>query len=809
MQVKKRLQINVAFSIITAFVVVLMLFLTLSRVHRAVEQSEIVSEILSSAFERSTFKSDYLQRSNERARVQWFAKSEQIGRLLKSASDKFKDPEDKKNIDEMIEDHESTVKLFSDIVENRERTKSGSASAELSQEIENRLVTQLNMRLYDKVLRTRRLREAAEQHLFAALRMAGWSIFFVIAAVAAAATINSWAVGRTIINRIRLLRDGASIIGQGNLDHRIEIKDDDEFAELSKAFNAMTAKLQESYVNLENEIAERKRAEARLTDDVAAMIRLQEISTRFVQRDDPHSLLQAIVDAAIGIAGADMGNLQMYDSATQSLNIVAQHGFERPFLDFFNAVRGDHAGCGTAMKRGSRVIVEDVTQSPIFSDPAMLDVMQTAGVRAVQSTPLVSRTGRFLGMISTHWRAQHRPDEAVLYKIDMLARQAADLIEHSQAEQALRESEAMLARAEKIANAGSWEWDIGRGKLIWSEQTYRIFGVEAGKFIPSYDSFLAHIHHEDRQRVERALDDAVSGTTPYDLEYRIVTLDSSKRWVHARGEVFNENARPIRMIGSVVDITERKRAEEEINELNKELALNVDELKVANKEMEAFIYSIAHDLRAPLRSITGFSDFLLQQYSDKLDDKGKKYLNWVADGGAKMNQIIEDLLHLSRISRHEVHSQDVDMSKTARSIIAELRGNQPDRRVSIDIKEGITACADPGLIEVALSNLLRNAWKFTSKTDNARIEFGTFEREGKSVYYVKDNGAGFDQKFAERLFLPFQRLHSEQEFEGIGIGLATVERVVRRHGGKIWAEGKTNEGAAFFFNLPEERKCRL
>ena len=161
----------------------------------------------------------------------------------------------------MIEDHEATVKLFSNIVRNRERVRSGLVSAELSDEIENRLVTQLNMRLYDKVLHTNRLRESAGAHLLSSLMLAGWSIFFVIAVVTAAATINSWTIGRTIINRIRLLQDGASIIGQGNLDHRIEIKGDDEFADLSKAFNAMTAELQASYRELKNEIAERKRAE--------------------------------------------------------------------------------------------------------------------------------------------------------------------------------------------------------------------------------------------------------------------------------------------------------------------------------------------------------------------------------------------------------------------------------------------------------------------------------------------------------------------------------------------------------------------
>jgi two-component system CheB/CheR fusion protein len=252
---------------------------------------------------------------------------------------------------------------------------------------------------------------------------------------------------------------------------------------------------------------------------------------------------------------------------------------------------------------------------------------------------------------------------------------------------------------------------------------------------------------------------------------------------------------------AIEDITDRRMAEENIKKLNKDLQHNLNELASANKELEAFSYSVSHDLRAPLRAIMGFSELLLKGYSNKLDDKGKKHLTWVANGAEKMNQIIDELLHLSRISRQDVRRQDVDLSEIAASLVAELRQARPDRGVTVDIKEGITAFADVQLIKVALSNLLGNAWKFTLKKENARIEFGTFEQEGKTVYCVKDNGAGFDQKFAPRLFMPFQRLHSEQEFEGTGIGLATVERAVRRHGGRIWAEGKTDEGAAFFFTL--------
>ncbi len=252
---------------------------------------------------------------------------------------------------------------------------------------------------------------------------------------------------------------------------------------------------------------------------------------------------------------------------------------------------------------------------------------------------------------------------------------------------------------------------------------------------------------------------------------------------------------------AIEDVTDRRMAEESIKKLNADLQHNLNELASANKELEAFSYSVSHDLRAPLRTIMGFSELLFKGYSDKLDDKGRKHLTWVANGAKKMNQTIDELLHLSRISRQDVKRQDVDLSEIAASIVAELSQAQPKRRVTVNIKEGVMASVDPQLVKIALSNLLGNAWKFTSKTEDARIDFGMFEKDGKDVYYVKDNGAGFRQEFAPRLFLPFQRLHSEHEFEGTGIGLATVERVVRRHGGTIWAEGKAGGGAAFFFTL--------
>ena len=309
------------------------------------------------------------------------------------------------------------------------------------------------------------------------------------------------------------------------------------------------------------------------------------------------------------------------------------------------------------------------------------------------------------------------------------------------------------------------------------------------------------IHPEDWPRVQERIKQAMV-TGEYSGDFRVIRPDATVRWLQARARVYQDrDGKPLRMIGVNMDITERKRAEEDIKKLNVKLKRNVAELADSNKELEAFIYSVAHDLRAPLRSISGFSEILFKRYADKVDDKGKKHFNSIIHSAEQMNKIIDDLLSLSRISRHEMHKEDVDISKILKSLAAKLQAEQPRQFSVVEIKDGMLGFADARLMQLALSNLLGNAWKFTSKTAQAKIECGSLNQEGKTVYYVKDNGAGFDQNFAERMFLPFHRLHTEQEFEGTGIGLAIVERVIRRHGGTIWAKGNINEGATFFFTL--------
>ena len=258
------------------------------------------------------------------------------------------------------------------------------------------------------------------------------------------------------------------------------------------------------------------------------------------------------------------------------------------------------------------------------------------------------------------------------------------------------------------------------------------------------------------------------------------------------------------------DITERRRVEEALRRLNDELEVRVAartaDLAASNKELEAFAYSVSHDLRAPLRAMDGFSQALLEDYADKLDAEGKGHLLRVRTASQHMGELIDGILGLSRTTRSEMRRTTVNLSDLARTIAQELQRSAPARRAEFVIAPRLTVNGDANLLRSLLENFLRNAWKFTSKHPHARIEVGALQHDGETVYFVRDDGAGFDMTYASKLFGAFQRLHVAADFEGTGVGLATVQRIVHRHGGRVWAEGEVERGATFYFTLSRESK---
>jgi PAS domain S-box-containing protein len=310
--------------------------------------------------------------------------------------------------------------------------------------------------------------------------------------------------------------------------------------------------------------------------------------------------------------------------------------------------------------------------------------------------------------------------------------------------------------------------------------------------------FLDFVHPDDRESTSREAGKLAEGSVTVQFENRYRCHDGSYRWLQWMAVPVLEDAQ---IYAIARDVTNSKAAEAEVLALNADLAHRSAELSALNRELEAFSYSVSHDLRAPLRSIDGFSQVLLEDYADKLDDEGKDSLQRVRAAATRMAALIDALLALSRVTRAELRAERVDLSALAQSIAADLRQGEPDRHAEFLIESGMVAEGDPRLLRAALENLLGNAWKFTRRTAAARIEFGSLRRADETVYRVRDNGVGFDMTYAGKLFGAFQRLHEERQFSGTGVGLATVQRIMHRHGGRVWAEGAVERGATFYFTL--------
>lgn len=373
-----------------------------------------------------------------------------------------------------------------------------------------------------------------------------------------------------------------------------------------------------------------------------------------------------------------------------------------------------------------------------------------------------------------------------------------DITPLKQVEAQLQKSDTHLKLAQRIGNLGSWEFNPSTGEIAWSEQVFRIFGRSPDLGTPDFDTIQSCFHPDDRDEHHRTLETAIATATPYELETRIYRPDQTLVYLQIKGQpICDSDGTLLQLIGTVLDITERKQAEAKI-------LTTATQLEAANRELEAFSYSVSHDLRAPLRGIDGFSKALVERYSDRLDEKGLHYLSRIRNGTQRMGELIDDLLILSRVTRADMQKITVNLSELVHVTTSELMGAIPERAVEWVIAPDITAFGDPRLLRIALENLLNNALKFTSNKTQTHIEFGVRveDNTAQPIYFVKDNGAGFDMAYGDRLFKPFQRLHSEREFPGTGIGLATIARIIQRHGGLVWAEGILDEGATFYFTLP-------
>lgn len=631
MKIRTRLKLNTLISVGTFIIMLVALAWSFFDSSRTYRDLTMIDELQKVAAERVMLRDDYLLHREERAKIQWQVKSETIRGLLDMADARFAHREDKALLKEARKAFEATFTSFTKFLDEHKRKEHAADKTLNFTDAEARLISQVFLKAYILSDNIAQLHETAQKKARAARERGVLIIVLFIVGGVVTVIFNTPFIGILLGRKIAALIAGVGIIGNGNLDFRIEATGDDELSGLSRTINEMTARLKQSYTSVENlqkEISERKKAE----EDIKRLSSHQ------------HVLISAIPDIIMEV---DINKIYTWAN--------------EPGIDFFGK---DVIGKAADFYFIREQNIYDVVQ-PIFNGNEDVIYLES-------------------------WQKRKDGQERLL----------------------------------------AW----------WC----------------------------------RVLKDAQGNVTG--------------------------------ALSSARDVTEHKLAEEEIKRLTEELERRVIErttqLEAVNKELETFSYSVSHDLRAPLRSIDGFSLALLEDYQKILDDKGRNYLERIRKATQHMGNLIDDMLKLSRVTQSEFNYQSVDLSKIVQSISDTFQKNNPNNNVKMTIQKGIVIQGDPHSMQIALTNLIDNAWKFTGKQKHPRIEFGATLKENEKIFFIRDNGVGFDMSYVGKLFGAFQRLHTIDEFAGTGIGLATVQRIIRRHGGKIWAEGEVGKGATFFFTIP-------
>jgi PAS domain S-box-containing protein len=549
---------------------------------------------------------------------------------------------------------------------------------------------------------------------------------------------------------------------------------------------------------LSTDITERKRAEKR----AAAF---SELGRRLSAAETPKQAGWIICETADALLGWDLCLLDLCSPQRTEAHALV-------YIDTVNGQRVEVPSATSkvgpyslrALEQGPQLILRPAPAEFAPQDIPVGDKSRPSA--SLMHVPLLAN-GQPIGVLSIQSYTPNAYTPEDLRLLQALAEHCGGALERIRAEAAARESDDRLHLALEAGKMGTWSYELGPHPLLTaSAELAEILGLNPAEFPRTDRGLLELVHADDRERVRRAMVQAVAKQGEYELQFRFLPRGRPVGWLLTRGRAYHDaQGKALRLTGVAVDITELEAAQEEVLRLNAELEERVyqrtAQMQSLNKELEAFSYSVSHDLRAPLRSIRGFSEVLLARYSSKLDARGQEFLQRSAEASQHMDNLIEDLLKLSRLGRAELRRQTVGLSALVESLAAELRQAEPQRQVQFLIAPAVLAQGDERLLRVVLDNLLRNAWKFTAKTPNACIEFG-MTHDPEPAFFIRDNGAGFDPAYAHKLFGVFQRLHSASEFPGTGIGLATVQRIINRHGGRVWASGAVDQGATFYFTLP-------
>jgi PAS domain S-box-containing protein len=551
----------------------------------------------------------------------------------------------------------------------------------------------------------------------------------------------------------------------------------------------------------------RRRAES----CVAAFLNL---GRRLSAARTPKEAARMILDTADRLCGWDACVLDLCSAdpavVTTVLCIDTIDGQRTEIVPDADSMKLSPLAC-RVLKDGAQLVLRP---SPAIFPPEIAPFGDKSRVSASLMYVPVRKDSIVIGLCSIQSYTPNAYTKKDLRTLQALADHCGGALERLRAEADLIESNERLRLALAAGQMGTWTREIdSEDRIIASPELDAILGLQPSGFGGTERALFEFIHPDDHDLIRQAFAEAIKSKTDYEVEFRFLPHGRPMGWMLGRGRAYyNAEGNPVRIAGVAIDITARKAAEQEVSRLNAELERRVrartTQLEALNRELEAFAYSVSHDLRAPLRSICGFSEVVLERHAGQLDALGKEYLQRACASGHHMERLIDDLLKLSRVGQCALRWQAVNLSALAESLAAELRKAEPGRAVEFVIAPHVQAEGDEPLLRVALNNLLHNAWKFTSRNPQARIEFG-FVGEPEPAFFVRDNGVGFDSAYADKLFGVFQRLHSKSEFPGTGIGLATVQRIINRHSGRVWATGAFNQGATFYFTLPGQGDYQL
>jgi signal transduction histidine kinase len=574
------------------------------------------------------------------------------------------------------------------------------------------------------------------------------------------------------------------------------------------------------------------RAEEALQRSYQRLDLLAETASQLLASVSPQQVVESICRKVMNFLDCDVFfNFLVADKQNGVLHLNACAGIPEEEARRIECLEYGVAVCGCAARDGCRIVTENILNTV---DPRT-ELVKSYGIQAYACHPLMVE-GRLLGTLSfgTRNRSHFTGEELALMKA--VADQVDIAMDRKLAEEALRRLNEELERRveertealqETVAQLEEEISDRQRAEKALAIERQRFYDVL--EMLPVYIVLLRpdyHVPFANRYFVEnfgesqglRCFEYLFGRTEPCEIceTYKVLKENAPQRWewTGPNGRIYDIFDFPFTDVdGSPlimemgIDITDRKQSEAEIKKLNEELEQRVKErtaeLEFANRELESFSYSVSHDLKAPIRAIEGFSRVLMDEYLAKLDEEGLRLLNIIVDNTQIMANLITDLLVLSRTGRQQLKKSSVDLASMVRQDFERLRGEEPEREIRLTIQDLAQAWGDPSLLNQVVMNLLGNAVKYTRTREVAVIEVGGYTKNGEAVFYVRDNGIGFDERYGHQMFGVFQRFHSGKEYEGTGVGLAIVQRIVQRHGGRVWAEGKVDKGATFYFALPE------